>query len=275
MTFDEEIAERFPDAALREKRRAVLLSRIDTFLSEDFVESDGGWAKVESPHISDLYDIIGEIIDLKVERDPDGDRTVELMLCNRRTHKLHSIFETNRPSFEEKLSSDETIEWLNKAQQEASYAMSVANRLSENIKFELQFAVQRVAKAREYKKTLRECEAKAAVLSLEEISNLLIAIQDSNNISSTYSDFESARAIVAGRFPKELEAAIQEILKAMEPYTSDNGEYFGSRVRQLRVRYGKIFGRAFSNDDRVADRSKQLDLRGREERAALRPKNTD
>lgn len=59
---------------------------IDHFL-EDHRESDGGYAKVTTDDIHLLYKIIRELIDIKCDRDPDGDFPIEFEIVNRRTHE--------------------------------------------------------------------------------------------------------------------------------------------------------------------------------------------
>lgn len=59
---------------------------IDHFL-EDHRESDGGYAKITTEDIHLLYEIIRELIDIKCDRDPDGDLPIEFEIVNRRTHE--------------------------------------------------------------------------------------------------------------------------------------------------------------------------------------------
>ena len=63
--------------------RIQLNEKIDVFL-KDKRESRGGWAEVTLEDVEQLYGIVGDLIDLKSQRDPDGDRTIEYALVNRR-----------------------------------------------------------------------------------------------------------------------------------------------------------------------------------------------
>ena len=63
--------------------RIQLNKKIDVFL-KDKRESRGGWAEVMSEDMEQLDEIVGGLIDLKSQRDPDGDRTIEYALVNRR-----------------------------------------------------------------------------------------------------------------------------------------------------------------------------------------------
>lgn len=59
---------------------------IDRFL-KDHRESDGGWAMITPEDVTLLWKIIRELIELKCEKDADGDLPIEVHLVNRRTHE--------------------------------------------------------------------------------------------------------------------------------------------------------------------------------------------
>ncbi len=70
-------------------RLDVLDVLVDRFL-DDYRQSDGGWAQISPKDMELLGDIIYELIDLKCDRDADGDWPIEFRLVNRRTHeRLH------------------------------------------------------------------------------------------------------------------------------------------------------------------------------------------
>src|SRR5690606_27671868 len=54
---------------------------IDAFLAQRS-ESDGGYAPVADGDTEALYDIVGQLIELKYENDPDGDRPVQAYLVD-------------------------------------------------------------------------------------------------------------------------------------------------------------------------------------------------
>lgn len=66
--------------------RKNLDALLDNFLTETRRSERGGWAEVTSKDIADLDKIIGAIVDLKCERDSDGDQTINWDLTNRVTH---------------------------------------------------------------------------------------------------------------------------------------------------------------------------------------------
>lgn len=60
-------------------------NKIDSFLAERR-KSEGGYALITDQDVKDLSGIIRGLIELKCERDPDGDLPIQFALCNRRTH---------------------------------------------------------------------------------------------------------------------------------------------------------------------------------------------
>jgi len=63
---------------------------IDRFLEDHRESLGGGWAEITPEDINDLYEIIRELIDLKCDKDADGDFPIQVKIVNRRTHEhLH------------------------------------------------------------------------------------------------------------------------------------------------------------------------------------------
>ena len=56
--------------------------KIEAFLSEKR-GSYGGWARVEPEDIHQLHGIIGRLVELKWQADPDGDSSIEWILIDR------------------------------------------------------------------------------------------------------------------------------------------------------------------------------------------------
>jgi hypothetical protein len=74
---------------------------IDRFL-EDHREctAGGGYAQITSEDIGLLYDIVRKLVDLKCDKDADGDLPVECKLINRRTHEpFHYMAVPHRSHF--------------------------------------------------------------------------------------------------------------------------------------------------------------------------------
>lgn len=64
--------------------KSALLSKIDSFLEEHRPSRRGGWAEISREDVEKLDEIIEMLVDLKADRDADGDRTVQWTLTNRR-----------------------------------------------------------------------------------------------------------------------------------------------------------------------------------------------
>ncbi len=64
-------------------KKATLLKRIEAFLSEPRKAKPGDWPDVTDADMEQLRDIVGRLIDLKFERDVDGDAPVEAVLVDR------------------------------------------------------------------------------------------------------------------------------------------------------------------------------------------------
>jgi hypothetical protein len=75
--------ELFPNAEQRAERRVQLHALLDTFLDNHIAAEEGGWPVVMRDDLVALEEVFGEIIDLKFERDCDGDRAVVPLLDDR------------------------------------------------------------------------------------------------------------------------------------------------------------------------------------------------
>ena len=63
---------------------------IDSFLEDRRESFGGGWAQITPEDVDQLREIIRWLIELKCDRDADGDLPIECKLVNRRTHeRLH------------------------------------------------------------------------------------------------------------------------------------------------------------------------------------------
>lgn len=91
--LDTYIDETWPGDEKRAKRREALATRLDVFLSDFRASEDrgGGWPNITTEEMVELLDIFGEIIDLKFERDCDGDRAIQYVATYRKAHRLHYV----------------------------------------------------------------------------------------------------------------------------------------------------------------------------------------
>ena len=67
----------------------ALKKKIDDFLKPRRRSDGGGWAKITTDDVTQLEDIVQALIKAKCHPDDDGDRPIEFMIINRRTH--HSM----------------------------------------------------------------------------------------------------------------------------------------------------------------------------------------
>jgi len=69
-----------------------LIKMLEAFLKKKSESQNGGFAKVSEGEIEDLYKIILRILELKYEKDADGDIPVDFRLVDRtRFEPLHYI----------------------------------------------------------------------------------------------------------------------------------------------------------------------------------------
>lgn len=103
--------ELFPDATQRADRRVQLHDMLDHFLDNYIpAEDDGGYLVVMRDDLVALEEIVGEIIDLKFERDVDGDRAVVPLFDDRTKGRMtfaHIPYDPERDTFD----GDAVVNW--------------------------------------------------------------------------------------------------------------------------------------------------------------------
>lgn len=93
-------------------------SLIDRFL-EDHREcsAGGGWAQITEKDITRLYEIVWELIELKCDKDADGDLPIEFKIINRRTHeRLHYMAVPYREGRDENDNEIEAVPFMDMMQ---------------------------------------------------------------------------------------------------------------------------------------------------------------
>lgn len=266
--------ERFPTDEERAERRVALHAAIDQLLDEGLVRSDGGWAAVERSHMDDLHEVIGELIDLKIERDADGDRTVQFALCNRRVHRMETLYQTTRYHNIDRdaITEGEMLDMLTEMQSDADYALAIARSMSETVKFAAQ-DFRRIREARkEFADKIDTLKDEVSMLPFEEASERILAAMVPLQLSAhgVLDAFKPVQAIIAERFPARLEADVLDIVARMAEYESDAEEGYAYKVRGPRTRMGKIWGNAFTKDTRVSGPANALYEAGKRIRAERR-----
>jgi len=68
---------------------AVLIKKITEFLLSPRKSQRGGWADVTQEDVHQLWDIIFRLVELKFQRDADGDLPIEWNLVNR--HETYGV----------------------------------------------------------------------------------------------------------------------------------------------------------------------------------------
>ena len=259
----------WPDEGQQAERRARLENRLAAFLDQGMIPSDGGWAEVEQPHVDELYKIFQEIIDLKVARDADGDQTVQFIIANRRLHRMHAIFESNAPRWDGELSTEDTIIWMDAAARESDYAQAVAKGVAENLTNQIGYLARQIRDNRAYEAKLNEVLNQINTLSFDDAANLIVETQKirRGDVEPTFSRHHEA---MANRFPNELEDAIVKMEGLLASIDSEETPLFQQTILPQRLRMYRIFGKKYSDDPRVDNRSRELRTRGIAERKAMR-----
>ena len=125
----EAIAHRWPNEEQRKARRAKLHENLDIFL-DAFVETQGsGWAAAETADTDALHAIMQEVVDLKFERDCDGDSVINYHIVNRRHGRLISTYvpyqpRTKRSDTEEPITARDILEYIRESVRAARYLIS-------------------------------------------------------------------------------------------------------------------------------------------------------
>lgn len=110
--------ETFPDAAERKYRRDILFTSLSSFLDDFRCSGQGAYATPDD--MVDLNSILEEIINLKFERDADGDHTVTFAT----NHNHHTrLISYNFPQYRCAEENDE--QWLEDAMRAADFAAAM------------------------------------------------------------------------------------------------------------------------------------------------------
>lgn len=241
----------WPDDEQLEKRRKALHKRIDTMLNAGRCESDGGWAKVSDEEYRELQEICREVIDLKVERDSDGDSAVEVVFVNRNQYRLESFYipNDNGHEFSDAVDDEARGRAIQSAISTANHMISAGNRLLELIAISAGWWAQKEAKKKEVRKALEVFPKRFADKSedFDAIMEDFVEFQRKNNdhFGETEKPFAEAQRAAADYWPERLVAAADEINALQKTCKSDRDEGFYHKVIVPRVRYGRTFGKAF------------------------------
>lgn len=247
----------FPTKEERVKRKAALFNVLTDFL-DHYHEMDGdGWPSLDRDDHQKLYDIIGEIIDLKFSRDCDGDRGIIFHVDGRRGQQ---VIHYTIPDLDSAMADEITfMTWLGEASSAAAYAQSCAETATRKVANATLFRSKRLREQldqhQEYLKFINVAAnadyAEAVDAQLEAYINFDSArLKNPGGIEFTPSITDVQRAFAA-RFPAELESAIVEVATLMIPYSDDCSTDYRKVVVGPRLKYAKLFGVAFTSDPRI------------------------
>lgn len=236
-------SDRFPSAEVREIRRESLHRMIDRFFGE-YVPADdgGGYPIVTAEHKEAIYEIFGEIIDLKFARDGDGDRGVVFAIGDRNMGRfVHHFIPFGPRLHEEEWSEKDIAEWTGQMVRTSQYMLTVANYpmidlqvFYESRASSIQQTIKRETSGEETFEIAAKgtfAEASAAVLKLHD------EIKEPQNPI-----FERINAKIRSRFPEELRRTINEI----DPLLMDDAVAYSDEldgtIRTKIREAGRIFG---------------------------------
>lgn len=70
---------------------ADVVKRVEKFLETPVENDTGGWTEVSREDWLELVEIFEDILDVKFERDPDGDHTIQFETCHRQHGRMEVI----------------------------------------------------------------------------------------------------------------------------------------------------------------------------------------
>lgn len=265
MSDYDEVEDLFPNADKRKARVEKLKKRLDAFF-EDFIESpaEGGWPIVDDATMTDIYDIFGEIIDLKMERDEDGDRAVRTYCERRKLGRLVTVMIPHSPRGEN-VTEVEVLEHLNALSRALSSLQSYGETVARELEYTTRHLADEATKRARFRSEIEafEGEIESGVVFDDFSQRWLLWLKDNENIDPDA--VAAVREKLARAEPETLEGMITSFLSATQKMTNDEQGLFD--VRALPV---KLFGKQFSADPRVKERTDGLYAAGRAKREADR-----
>jgi hypothetical protein len=260
-SLDEELTELHPDASERAVRKEKLKARLDTFLGTFLDNPEGGWPKVDNPTIDELYLIFGEIVDLKMARDEDGDCAIRTYCEYRAQGRMVTVM-IPYSHHDENTTDIQKFEHLNALSRALGSLHSYAESVARELEWKTRDIAEQAKKREEFQKKLAGFDTETSLTKIEVFADRFIDWAKDNE--SIDPDAVSAlRDKIAVSNPEALQKAIGDFMQAAEKMTNDEQGLF-----DIRSRPAKLFGKQFSNDVRVKDRCNELIAAGRTKRAA-------
>lgn len=250
----------------RPKRLARLLDIIEQYVSSGVIEAeDGGWAKVSAEDTRLLHAIFGEIIDLKVARDGDGDATLNVYIEDRQQGRMHIVHEPNT-AYEPNNIEENTRqigELVRAASLHSNYASDIMNkvtRIQSSVNEDMRIERETLAKIDEFEERFK------AGLSVDLMMDWHNFCRDNRKRGNRVAEnMKMVRVRNSERFPDILASQIDQIMELMSHFQTDDQDNFYTIVVEPRMRLSDVFGNAFIGA--VESRAKELNEAGRAIRA--------
>jgi len=122
-----------------------LFDKIRKFLADHRESEDGGWARVTKEDRGLLHQIVLTLIELKFDRDPDGDLPVEFDLVNRNAGYMPPFQYIPYHTANDDAGSEYELGLYKVALGEALYNLSVAMDCLRPIMKNMQYLEQKIA----------------------------------------------------------------------------------------------------------------------------------
>jgi hypothetical protein len=266
--IDELIARDWPTPDQRSERRARLHTRLDTFL-DTFLEDDGSWIILEDKTVIEMYDLIREIVDLKIARDCDGDSQIEIQLGDRKVERMTTIRIPTKDyqNITEEVDHDYIRDLTN--------AVSAAGHAANSTSLELESYFRQMRSLRDYRleeeRKFAEVEAILRESDYETASKAILDLMKGNG--HQYNDnpkVAGLHAIMNERFKTERDALIEQAIVKITPFETDN-DHDWPMVRSFIADCQRLFSTKFGHDvPAFYDKRKDLYDKGYAARLAKR-----
>lgn len=225
----------------REKRTEALQAELAAFLAVE-VKSTGGYAEASLDDARALSKLFDKIIDLKFERDPDGDQVIEYDLVNRKFARMISVQVPNSPYFRGDPSPLEAAQHSASIGRVIAFLAGSADDLLRVHTHDLQRAVDR---AEGEEKRSVETARIAKLISDKKATKAVEALLAAEKLYGEHAELIALRPQLAAISQKEVgdeQATITAMLAVpldSEGLSFQSGKPARDRIEVLRLSYGE------------------------------------
>lgn len=249
--FSDRMKATFPDADERLRRRQLLHDRLDDFLDK-FIETEGdSWVVFPDHSLThEFHDIFGEIRDLKISRDCDGDAQFEIVVSDRKKYRLVTVHAPHLPR-DETITEEVDLDYIQTVTRSVSYLNSAANSLMTDQEAYFR-RIESIRSARlDQERKIKELEEVIHSGSYQDARKLLIEVSKKGSFEN--SSIARLHDMMAQRFSDELTEALAEVMRLIEPLADDDSSEFRA-VRPILADHARVFGRHFTSAEYKAKR---------------------